>query len=208
MESSLRQNFDYFLVVDFEATCDEPIQLKRQEIEFPVLMVDSKDISVVKSFHEYVRPEMNPVLTDYCIRLTGIQQEMVDSSEPFPSVFERFKSWLEKEADLVNSRLEPKKKIAFVTVGNWDFSVALSDECRHHRIPYPKAMKNWINLKASFQKMTGRKPKDFVDMLQEFDIKPVGQLHSGIDDCHNTVSIIRTMVQKGFLFKITNSAQL
>ena len=148
---------------------------------------------------------MNPVLTDFSIRLTGIQQEMVDSSAPFPSVFEHFKSWLEKEADLVNSSLEPKKKIAFVTIGNWDFSVALYDECRHHRIPYLNAMKNWINLKVAFQKMTGRWPKGLADTLQEFDITPVGQPHSGIDDCHNTVSIIRTMAQKGFIFTNTNT---
>ncbi|UXI16591.1 hypothetical protein NH340_JMT02534 [Sarcoptes scabiei] len=65
------QNYDYFLVLDFEATCDQkpidPIEI----IEFPALKFDCKTFEIVDSFHQYVRPLIHPKLSNFCIDLTG-----------------------------------------------------------------------------------------------------------------------------------------
>ena len=43
-------------MLDFEATCLNGVQIEPQEIiEFPVLMVDSENFSVVDQFHQYVK---------------------------------------------------------------------------------------------------------------------------------------------------------
>lgn len=46
------QNYDYFLVLDFEATCDEerkthPIEI----IEFPVLKINARTLQCESTFH-------------------------------------------------------------------------------------------------------------------------------------------------------------
>lgn len=48
----INQNYDYFLVLDFEATCDEerkthPIEI----IEFPVLKINGKTLRCESTFH-------------------------------------------------------------------------------------------------------------------------------------------------------------
>ncbi len=69
------QPFDYFLVVDFEATCDWKVQPQPQEIiEFPCMKVNASTLEVDSVFHEYVRPKVHPILTDFCTELTGIVQ--------------------------------------------------------------------------------------------------------------------------------------
>ena len=50
--SPKNQNYDYFLVLDFEATCDEqrkthPIEI----IEFPVLKINARTFQCESTFH-------------------------------------------------------------------------------------------------------------------------------------------------------------
>lgn len=49
------QPFEYFLVLDFEATCEEDTQIKPQEIiEFPTVVVNTKTLQIESEFHHYV----------------------------------------------------------------------------------------------------------------------------------------------------------
>jgi len=74
--------YDYFCVLDFEATCDDVKRLSHQEIiEFPVVVVDARTFEVAAEFHKYVRPVWNPILTKFCTELTGIQQVWITSLE-------------------------------------------------------------------------------------------------------------------------------
>ncbi|MCO5557857.1 hypothetical protein L7F22_011429 [Adiantum nelumboides] len=77
--SMTAQEFDYVVVIDFEATCDKNMEkLKPQEIiEFPSVLVDCHRLTLGDYFQTYVRPERHPTLTDFCSHLTGIQQEQV-----------------------------------------------------------------------------------------------------------------------------------
>lgn len=73
---------DYFIVIDYECTCDEP-QLENHEIiEFPAVLVDAKTLNIHSVFHSFVKPIETPILSDYCRNLTGITQEEVRSLHP------------------------------------------------------------------------------------------------------------------------------
>uniref|UniRef100_A0A2C9LHQ9 Exonuclease domain-containing protein n=1 Tax=Biomphalaria glabrata TaxID=6526 RepID=A0A2C9LHQ9_BIOGL len=88
-KSSVKQNFDFFLVLDFEATCDKVAQPNPQEIiEFPVLKVNATTMKVDSIFHQYVRPQFHPQLTTFCTELTGIIQAMVDNQPHLPQVLQ------------------------------------------------------------------------------------------------------------------------
>ena len=72
------QEFQYFVVIDFEATCDKEKNPYPQEIiEFPSVLVNSMTGQLEDSFQIYVRPTCNHLLSDFCKELTGIQQIQV-----------------------------------------------------------------------------------------------------------------------------------
>jgi inhibitor of KinA sporulation pathway (predicted exonuclease) len=89
--------YDYLVVVDFEATCDEgenpQVTRANQEIiEFPWygfsvcrvvvnvmtrVVVDTIHGQMVDSRQIYVKPEWSKSLTPFCTQLTGITNEML-----------------------------------------------------------------------------------------------------------------------------------
>lgn len=72
------QEFQYFVVIDFEATCDKDKNPHPQEIiEFPSVIVSSVTGQLEACFQTYVRPTCNQHLSDFCRNLTGIQQNQV-----------------------------------------------------------------------------------------------------------------------------------
>ena len=77
-------SFDYICVFDFECTCEDndtyPKTLNMQEIiEFPIVIIDVKQRAIKSVFQTYVKPTVDPKLTDFCTQLTGITQEQVDA---------------------------------------------------------------------------------------------------------------------------------
>lgn len=87
----LFQDFQYFVVIDFEATCDREKNPHPQEIiEFPSVIVSSITGQLEACFQTYVRPTCNQVLSDFCKDLTGIQQIQVHIT----SLMEFFKYYI------------------------------------------------------------------------------------------------------------------
>lgn len=78
------QEFHYFVVIDFEATCDKERNPHPQEIiEFPSVIVSSVTGQLEACFQTYVRPTCNQLLSDFCKDLTGIQQIQVSTELSF-----------------------------------------------------------------------------------------------------------------------------
>ena len=51
-----KQKFKHFLVLDFEANCENGKKIEPQEIiEFPCLLVDAQNFQVVDTFHKYIK---------------------------------------------------------------------------------------------------------------------------------------------------------
>uniref|UniRef100_A0A8C3C9Y6 ERI1 exoribonuclease family member 3 n=1 Tax=Cairina moschata TaxID=8855 RepID=A0A8C3C9Y6_CAIMO len=113
-----QRRYHYFLVLDFEATCDKP-QIHPQEIiEFPILKLNGRTMEIESTFHMYVQPVVHPQLTPFCTELTGIIQGMVDGQPSLQQVLERVDEWMAKEG-----LLDPSVKSIFVTCGDWDLKV-------------------------------------------------------------------------------------
>ncbi|XP_027128303.1 3'-5' exoribonuclease 1 isoform X1 [Larimichthys crocea] len=138
--------YHYICVVDFEATCEEdnPSDFHHEIIEFPMVLINTHTLEIVDSFQEYVKPELNPQLSDFCVKLTGITQKMVDEADPFPDVLQRVVAWLQER------ELGTKYKYAILTDGAWDMSKFLNIQCRLSRIRYPQFAKKWINIRKSY----------------------------------------------------------
>jgi len=118
------QPFDYYCVLDFEATCQQGARINPQEIiEFPTVLIDARTMSVVDEFQSYVMPLRNAQLSSFCTDLTGIQQEWVDSAPAFADVLRRHTAWLQQHG--LGAEGADGRSMAFVTCGDWDLKTML-----------------------------------------------------------------------------------
>lgn len=192
-----KQSFDYFLVLDFEATCDAPENVVPQEIiEFPVLKVNGETFETESVFHSYIKPKVNPELTQFCKELTGIDQDTVDNGPYFEDVFMDFNIWMKQEG-----LFERDIKFTFVTCGDWDFKYLLQVQCKGLRIPIPPYMRTWINVKTCFAEVAQTWPRNLTTMLKSCELVHEGRLHSGLDDCKNIAKVVKDLADRGVIFE-------
>lgn len=192
--------YDFICVVDFEATCEEhnPRDFVHEIIEFPMVLIDTRSLEIVDSFQQYVQPEVNPTLSEFCVKLTGITQETVDEADGFPCVFRRAVAWLQEK------ELGTKYKYALLTDGSWDMSKFLYTQCRLSRIRYPAFARSWINIRKSygnFYKVTRSQTK-LNSMLENLGLQYEGRPHSGLDDSRNIARVAIRMLEDGCRLRI------
>ncbi|XP_072984846.1 uncharacterized protein [Typha latifolia] len=192
------QEFHYFVVIDFEATCDKDRNLHPQEIiEFPSVLVNSATGQLEASFQTYVRPVYNQSLTDFCKELTGIQQIQVNRGVPLSEALLMHDKWLEDKGI-------KHTNFAVVTWGDWDCRTMLDSECRIKRIRKPPYFNRWINLKVPFQKAFSIRC-GLKDAVQQAGLVWEGRPHCGLDDARNTARLLVLLMHRGVKFVITNS---
>eukprot|EP00128_Syssomonas_multiformis_P002564 Colp12_sorted_trinity150504_noHs@2044 len=193
------QRFDYFLVMDFEATCQENNSTFLHEIiEFPVIMVNTRTLEIEDTFHYYCRPVRNPKLSEFCKSLTGISQETTDAALPFPEVMKFFKKWIDDKC------VSRKKSFAFITDGPWDIGNFLRIQCEISQIEVPEYCKNWVDMRYAYAGFYGQRG-NISRMLEWLNMKFEGHEHSGIDDTKNITRIVIKMVQDGYIFSINSN---
>ncbi|KAK2989880.1 hypothetical protein RJ640_015212 [Escallonia rubra] len=179
------QDFQYFVVIDFEATCDKEKNPHPQEIiEFPSVIVSSVTGQLEACFQTYVRPTCNQLLTDFCKDLTGIQQIQVDRGVTLSEALLRHDKWLEKKG-IKNTNF------AVVTWSNWDCRVMLESE--------------WIDLKVPFREVFGGSRCNLKEAVLMAGLAWQGRPHCGLDDAKNTAHLLALLMCKGFKFSITSS---
>jgi len=192
----VQQPFKHYLVLDFESTCQEGARIDPQEIiEFPCLLVRAEDLSLVDQFHEYVKPVGKPLLTKFCTDLTGITQGMIQDKDTFPDVLSRFVSWYKSHG------LDPSNA-TFVTCGQWDLVSMLLQQCIYSDVALPPMLDvstsgEFVNIKLTYQNTTGKYGKGLKDMQKHLGLQFEGRLHSGIDDCRNILSVMKSLVAMG-----------
>ena len=194
-EYSSEENFDYLLILDFEANCynkDEEVSktnpvVENEIIEFPCLALNTKTKEVEFKFHLYVKPLQK--LTPFCTNLTGIEQSTVDVGEKLEDVLVYFDSWL-KESGILETNF------IFCTCGDWDLKTCLKNDCFNKKIEYNQYFKRWINIKNAFSEVSGTKKVGMPQMLDYFKLKLDGKHHSGIDDCYNISKIAIELLKK------------
>ncbi|KAL8129382.1 hypothetical protein V2J09_018537, partial [Rumex salicifolius] len=193
------QEFHYFVVIDFEATCDKIKNPHPQEIiEFPAVLVNGRTRQVEDSFQLYVRPTCNQQLSDFCKELTGIQQSQVDKGVMLSEALLMHDKWLE-EKGIKNTNF------AVVTWSNWDCRVMLESECRFKRIRKPPYFNRWINLKVPFCQVFGGARCNLKEAVELAGLTWEGRAHCGLDDAKNTANLLSHLMLRGFKFSITNS---
>jgi len=206
LEPSPHRTFDYLIIVDFEATCEEKNEpdYPHEIIEFPAVLVDCRSGELVKKWREYVKPVLNPTLSEFCKNLTGISQETVDASELFPVVLERFENWLSE------NNLGSKSTFALVTDGPFDVGRFLRLSCLHDNISLPAWATRWVNVRKAFANFyksktasqPGFKVVGLQKMLERLGLEFEGTPHSGLDDATNIARVTGRIIKDGGVVRV------
>jgi len=198
LHGSHLQDFQYFVVIDFEATCDKEKVPKPQEIiEFPSVVVNSRTGQLEDSFQTYVRPVCHPILTDFCKDLTGIRQNQVDQGVSLSRALLMHDGWLEGNGI-------KHTNFAVVTWSNWDCRVMLESECKFKKISKPPYFNRWIDLKVPFQQVFQGMRCNLQQAVQHVGLTWEGRAHCGLDDARNTARLLAHFLYCGFKFSITS----
>ncbi|XP_005405091.1 PREDICTED: ERI1 exoribonuclease 2 isoform X2 [Chinchilla lanigera] len=211
-----KQLYNYVIVIDFESTCwnDGKHNSSPEIIEFPAILLNTSTGEIESEFHAYVQPQEHPVLSEFCMELTGIKQAQVDEGVPLKICLSQFCTWIHKiqqqkkfffTAGVSEPSTSEVKLCAFVTWSDWDLGVCLEYECKRKQLLKPVFLNSWIDLRATYKLFYRRKPKGLSGALQDVGIEFSGREHSGLDDSRNTALLVWKMIRDGCLMKITKS---
>ncbi|XP_063468181.1 ERI1 exoribonuclease 2 isoform X9 [Symphalangus syndactylus] len=187
---------------------------RSKSIEFPAVLLNTSTGQIESEFQAYVQPQEHPILSEFCMELTGIKQAQVDEGVPLKICLSQFCKWIHKIQQQKNIIFatgvsEPStsevKSCAFVTWSDWDLGVCLEYECKRKQLLKPVFLNSWIDLRATYKLFYRRKPKGLSGALQEVGIEFSGREHSGLDDSRNTALLAWKMIRDGCVMKITRS---
>jgi inhibitor of KinA sporulation pathway (predicted exonuclease) len=177
---NLRQ-YDYYLVLDLEATCCDKATIKRDEteiIEIGAVMVEAQTLTNIDEFQTFVKPARHPVLTEFCQSLTSITQAQVDHACGYIDAIALLKQWLSTYSNAV-----------FGSWGNYD-RLQFKQDSRFHNVPFPIAFPH-VNLKRLFNKIQGVPRRcNMEEALYLAGLELEGTQHRGIDDARNIAKLL------------------
>lgn len=167
-----------YIVIDLEASCWKfPKSREEQEIiEIGAVKLNPYG-EVVDTFQSFVKPVLNPVLSHFCMELTGIEQQMVNTAPIFPKVAFKFEEWLE-DGD----------HYGIAAWGKFD-EMMLKINCEQHRMEI-----FWngsiVNLKKQYAGIRGLKnPIGLKKAVTTEGFEFEGNHHRAFDDAKSTAKI-------------------
>lgn len=171
--------YTHYLVVDLEATCDQPESFPRSEteiIEIGAVLVDAETLAVTREFQTFVRPRRHPRLTEFCTQLTTITQAQVDAAPRFPQALHAMQ------------RFHHGVPALLCSWGRYDWN-QLQRDARYHRqrVPYTRH----FNIKDKFSAALETKRRFGVGAaLRRVGLRFAGTPHRGIDDARNIARLL------------------
>jgi len=206
------RGYDRYLVVDFEATCEEKnsVDFPHEIIEFPGVLLDGKNGEKLSTFQEYVRPTIKPKLSDFCTSLTGINQETVDRANTFPTVLNNFHKWMSEQG------LGTTSTFALVTDGPFDVGRFMRLSCEQTGLEVPYWATHWVNVRKGFANFYRTSSSSsghlrlpgLSNMLDRLSLEFEGSPHSGLDDSINIARVVSRMVADGAVLKVNERIEL
>ena len=179
------------LIVDLEATCwdsrinpeGEPQSVHNMEIiEFGCALATRQGV-LLDSRSFLVRPAENPLLSDFCTKLTGISQAMVDQAPAYSSAIQALDEWLGP----------PSQDFIWCSWGNYD---RLHIKAQGERMGVAPIFMGFphLNLKRIWRRTTGQKKENgLVHAMAYHRLSFEGHHHRAVDDARNMVRLLSHM---------------
>jgi sporulation inhibitor KapD len=168
------------LFIDFEFTMPEKTEKERTHfpeiIEAGVVLVE--DGKIIRQYRSFVKPEINPTLTERCKRFLQICQEDVDQGITFRELIQTLHSFYRLGSTVV------------VTWGNMDM-VVLRKSCRYWNIPFPFEGRE-RDLSIEYMRFYGeRNQTGLTKALEQYGKKEKRKHHRALEDALMTFEIFQ-----------------
>lgn len=195
--------YRYLVCVDLEATCDElpeglteaekavyPLEVTRDEmetIEIGAVVLDiHQDFAQVGQFCRFILPNLKPILTPFCTRLTTITQADVDAADGYGEVRRQLEAFL-----------APFEAGGYMwcSWGEYDLKQLLNDATRLGS----QVMLNGVshtNMKKWHWKIHHCRAMGLQSAVCSYGIEWQGQCHRGIDDAINLGNLAGQILRK------------
>ena len=109
----------------------------REVVQMGAIRVDAATLDEIDAFSLYVKPKVNPQLSEFFVEFTGITQSIVDGEGvSFTEAFQRFCAWCED-----------------LTLYSWgrNDDAVLRENCELNGIAFPLADTRFVDVKAVFK---------------------------------------------------------
>jgi inhibitor of KinA sporulation pathway (predicted exonuclease) len=173
-----------YIIFDLEATCwENDRSIENEIIEIGAVKLNDK-LDIIDEFSIFVRPTTNPVLSEFCTRLTSITQKNVDEAETFDKVLPDFENWI----------IESSNEVIIYSWGFYDKKQLLK-ECNTKQYfgSILNLLDNHVSLKHKFAEIRQIKPCGMEYALRLLKLPLEGTHHRGIDDAKNITKIFKVV---------------
>ncbi|MDP4183434.1 MAG: 3'-5' exonuclease [Bacillota bacterium] len=173
-----------YIIFDLEATCWENENGRKSEIiEIGAVKLNYK-LEKIALFSKFVKPVINPELSDFCTKLTTIKQSDVENADIFEKVIKEFEDFIGEDGYLCSWGFYDKKQIlAECTLK--DYSGKIVNLLEKH-----------ISVKHQFAKIREIRPCGMSYALELLGLKLEGTHHRGIDDALNITKIFKEVFEE------------
>jgi 3'-5' exoribonuclease 1 len=168
-----------YIIFDLEASCwlGRPPHGINEIIEIGAVKVNDYG-EVVSTFSKFVKPTVNPTLSDFCKKLTSITQLDVDRSKTFPYIIQEFQDWIGIE----------EESYWLISWGKYD-KQQLQQDCLMHKVDI-EWLESHYNIKPAYKTLKNLKDEPGLKKavkLEGFEF--TGIHHRAISDAENTAKI-------------------
>jgi inhibitor of KinA sporulation pathway (predicted exonuclease) len=178
---------DCLLVVDLECTCSdestpvaEQITPETMEIIEVGAVIANLRGEVLDRFGRFVRPTERPALTEFCSKLTSIQQADVEKAAPLDTVLGQLSTWLDGHRPVL---------IGWGSWGAFDRR-QFERECARKGLANPLSPLPHTNLKQRFAKRRKIQQVGMQRAILMVGLYPLGTHHRGLDDALNIARLV------------------
>jgi 3'-5' exoribonuclease 1 len=172
------------IIFDLEATCWDEDAKMNTATEMEIIEIGAVKVNelfdIVDKFQIFIRPSQHPVLSEFCKRLTSIQQSDVDAAIDFHEALLKFENWAGENP-------------LFMSWGDYDRN-QITRECdrKHYKGKMRELVQNHLNIKWKISQHENRNKKMSVSaIMQRLNMQFEGTPHRGIDDAHNIARIAK-----------------
>lgn len=183
--------YRYLYCVDLEANCDDvggsprPLAVvpdQMETIEIGLVVIDLETLEVVDEFQRFVRPQINPILTDFCKTLTSIQQADVDNASTYAEDGQELEIFIARYPDA-----------AWASWGDYD-ARQLERDAGLAACPSLLSGLQHFNVRKWHKGLYDDQPKSLKQTVESLGLVWQGTYHRGIDDARNVASIMKEML--------------
>ncbi|KAK1220741.1 hypothetical protein PQX77_016489 [Marasmius sp. AFHP31] len=173
----------------------------------------ARELAIKAEFHTFVKPSWKPVLSSFCTKLTGIQQQEINDAPDFPRALQTLEQFLADHGLIDPSTGERKVNFCWCTDGPFDIRDFMVKQAFISQVPLPTWMKgelldvremvsHWCKYGTAKQTKRTKKhatvSRNIVAQLRALELPQFeGRQHSGRDDTRNVCRILAELGRRG-----------